>query len=46
VREAYRDNPVHRENTLASLAKVRALCEQLGLVTATSRWLWRALRIW
>jgi hypothetical protein len=46
VREAYDDNPRHRENTLASLAKVRNLCVELGLVTGASKLLWKRLGLW
>jgi len=44
--EAYRKNPVHRERTLEALAKVRRLCVELGIVTPTTRTLWRAFGIW
>ena len=46
IDEAYRKNPLHRENTRAALAKVRALCVELGLVTPLSQRLWRTLGIW
>ncbi len=42
VREAYTENPVHRQRTLDGLASVRKLCFQLGLVQP--RW-WRMLGI-
>lgn len=43
VTEAFIDNPTYRQVTLESLAKVRALLDELGLVTARTRPLWRAL---
>lgn len=46
LHEAYRDNPRHRERTLAAVAKVRELAEELGLVTPYSGvlWSWLGLR--
>ena len=41
LREAYR-SPEHRRATLASLDKVRALCDELGLVTPWTRPVWSA----
>ncbi|HUY85907.1 MAG TPA: diiron oxygenase [Acidimicrobiales bacterium] len=46
VREAFGDNTEHRNDTLAALAKVRDLCVKVGIVTAGSEWIWRALKIW
>ncbi len=46
IAEAYTRNPLHREQTLAALAKVRALCQELGIVTPTSARLWRATGVW
>jgi hypothetical protein len=46
VAEAYTRNPRHRADTLDALAKVRALCRELGLVTRRSARLWRLLGIW
>jgi hypothetical protein len=46
LREAYVHNPAHRARTLAALAKVRALLEELEVVTPGSRRLWRWLGIW
>lgn len=43
VDEAFTYNPAYREVTFASLGKVRALMEELGLVTPRTRRLWRAL---
>ncbi len=40
---AYRDNPAHRAETRASLAKVRRLCEDLGLVRTPYRRIWRRM---
>jgi hypothetical protein len=41
LREAY-GNPSHRARTLESLAKVRALCDELGLLRPWSRPIWSA----
>jgi hypothetical protein len=46
VAEAYTKNPRHRAATLEALQKVRALCQELGLLTPRSARLWRALGIW
>jgi hypothetical protein len=43
VDEAFTNNPAYRAVTLESLGKVRALMDELGLVTARTRPLWRAL---
>jgi len=43
VKEAYDDNPRHRTETIASLGKVRKLCEDLGLVRWPYTVLWRKL---
>jgi hypothetical protein len=44
--EAYRKNPVHRSRTLEALAKVRALCVELAIVTSASKSLWKLFGIW
>jgi len=44
--EAYRHNPVHKSRTLDALAKVRALCLELGMITRSSQRLWRLFGIW
>lgn len=46
IAEAYTKNPRQREHTLAALAKVRALCRDLGIVRPWSVPLWRAAGIW
>lgn len=46
VAEAYTHSPVHRAFVLDSLARVRELCEELGLVHSATRPVWRALGIW
>ena len=43
VKAAYDDNPRHRTETIASLGKVRKLCEDLGLVRGPYAVLWRKL---
>jgi len=45
VAEAFTNNPAQRASVTASLAKVRDLCVELGLVTPWIRPVWRALRI-
>ena len=45
IAEAYTRNPRHRAETAASLAKVRNLCEKLGLTAAPYGALWRLLRL-
>ncbi len=42
IDEAFTDNPTHRNVVVASLAKLRALCEELGLMTPAARELWRS----
>lgn len=43
VAEAFTNNPAYRAVTMESLGKVRALMEELGLVTPWARRLWRTL---
>jgi hypothetical protein len=43
VAAAYDNNPRHRAETIASLGKVRKLCEDLGLVRRPYTVLWRKL---
>ena len=45
VTKAYRNNPSHRARTVTSLSKVRALCEELGLLHRPFGHLWPALRL-
>lgn len=45
IREAYTNNPEHHAETLASLSKVRKLCDQLGLTCFPFRWLWTAFQL-
>jgi hypothetical protein len=45
IAEAYTRNPRHRAEIVASLAKVRALCDKLGLTEAPYGALWRLLRL-
>ncbi len=42
VAEAYTRNPQHRAETIAALRKVRALCQEIGLITPASVPLWSA----
>ncbi|HET6873547.1 MAG TPA: diiron oxygenase, partial [Acidimicrobiales bacterium] len=42
VRDAYYRNPAHRAEVVESLAKVRRLLGELGLIVGPSRVLWRA----
>jgi hypothetical protein len=41
VREAYLDNPLHRQRTLESLEPVRSLCAAAGLITPPFDAFWR-----
>jgi hypothetical protein len=43
TREGFTDNPAFRAEARESLAPVRALCEDLGLVRGPYRRLWRSL---
>ncbi|CAN5427842.1 hypothetical protein BH18ACT3_BH18ACT3_14500 [soil metagenome] len=45
IEEAYTRNPAHRERSIESLAKVRALCEELGLLRRPFGRLWRMLHL-
>jgi hypothetical protein len=40
IDEAFTNNPAHRELVVASLSKIRALCEELGLMTPEATQLW------
>jgi len=40
IDEAFTDNPAHRDLVVASLSKIRALCEELGLMTPEATRLW------
>jgi len=46
IAEAYTKNPRHRENTMATLGKLRDLCREIGIVTPWSVPLWRRAGIW
>ena len=46
VAEAYTANPRHRESVVASLAKLRDLCREIGIITPWSVRLWQAAGIW
>jgi hypothetical protein len=46
VAEAFTQSAAHRAFVMQSLAGVRALCVELGLVTAWTRPVWRRLGIW
>ncbi len=45
IREAYTRNPAHRAESLASMRRVRKLCQDMGLLTAGYQRVWRALRL-
>lgn len=45
LRQVYR-HPDNRAEMLASLRKVRSLCDELGLVTPVTRRVWKALGVW
>jgi hypothetical protein len=40
IDEAFTNNPAHRNLVVASLSKIRALCEELGLMNAEATQLW------
>jgi hypothetical protein len=46
ITEAFTKNAEHKANTLASLRKVRRLCEELGLLGPISTRLWKALGLY
>jgi hypothetical protein len=46
IAEAYTRNTRHRQETVASLAKLRDLCVEIGIVTPWSIPLWRRAGIW
>jgi hypothetical protein len=46
LRDAYANNEAHAQAKLDALRKVRALCDELGLVTPWSRRLWQGFGIW
>jgi hypothetical protein len=46
VDEAFVRSPAHHAFVMQSLAKVRELCDELGLVTEWTRPVWRRLGIW
>jgi len=46
LEEAYERSPLARRNRLEALAKVRELCQELGIVTPWSRPLWQRAGIW
>ena len=43
---AYRRNPQHHGRTVEAVAKVRALCVELGIATPAVVPLWRAFHLW
>jgi hypothetical protein len=45
MNEAYRDGAIHRAGVRDSLAKVRALCGELDMMTGVARPLWRRLEV-
>ncbi len=46
LREAYRDNPLHRQRTVEAVAKVRELCRELEIITPGTVKLWKAFHLW
>jgi hypothetical protein len=46
IKEAFDDNPEARQFVRDSIRKVRNLCVELGIVTPTSKLLWKAFGIW
>ena len=45
IRSAYTRNLGHHAETVASLGKVRKLCDELGLTRRPYRWFWGAFRL-
>ncbi|MDK1025670.1 MAG: diiron oxygenase, partial [Gammaproteobacteria bacterium] len=41
IDEAFTNNPVHRNTVVASLSKLRKLCEKLGLMNDEAKEIWR-----
>jgi hypothetical protein len=46
IREAFTDSQDHKDGTLASLRKVRRLCEELGILGPAAQKLWRVLGLY
>jgi hypothetical protein len=46
LREAYGKNPVHKARTLEALRKVRELLVEIGVVTPSSKRIWKLLGVW
>jgi len=46
IREAYTDNPVHRQHLQDGLASVRELCTELGIITPNFLRVWKRLGVW
>jgi hypothetical protein len=45
MRQAYTRNPAHRAESVASIRRVRRLCDDMGLLTPGYQRVWRALRL-
>lgn len=45
VREAFTNNAAHRKNVADGVAPIRKLCEELDILTPTTRPLWRAITV-
>ncbi len=46
IKEAFTDNEDHKNGTLASLRKVRRLCEELGILGPVAQRFWRLLGLY
>jgi para-aminobenzoate N-oxygenase AurF len=46
MESAYRKNPQHHARTAEAVAKVRGLCQELGIATPATAPLWRAFHLW
>jgi hypothetical protein len=46
LREAYDDNRLHKQRTAEAVAKVRTLCQELGIITPGTVRLWKAFHLW
>jgi hypothetical protein len=46
LHEAYTRNPLHKQRTAEAVAKVRTLCQELGIITPFTVKLWKAFHLW
>jgi hypothetical protein len=46
IKEAFTDNQDFKDGTLASMRKVRSLCEELGILGPVAQRFWRLLGLY